>query len=147
MKIREAKVEDIDSLCELLKELFTLEEEFCFDEALHKEGLKKIIEDPKIGVILLVEVDKKVVAMLNLLYTISTALGSKVAILEDMVVLEEFRAKGFGSKLIDFAKEYGKKDGCKRVTLLTDSINYKAQEFYKKSGFTKSKMVAYRAFL
>ena len=85
--------------------------------------------------------------MINLLFTESTALGSKVAILEDMVVLAKFRGEGIGSKLIDYAISEVKKEGCKRITLLTDIENTKAQAFYQKKGFVKSKMTPYRLLL
>ena len=85
--------------------------------------------------------------MINLLFTESTALGSKVAILEDMVVLSKSRSEGIGSKLIDYAISEAKKGGCKRITLLADIENTKAQSFYKKKGFVKSKMMPYRLLL
>ena len=41
--------------------------------------------------------------MINLLFTKSTALGAKVAILEDKAVLSKSRGEGIGYKLTDFA--------------------------------------------
>ena len=49
-----------------------------------------------------------------------------------MVVLSKSRGEGIGSKLIDFAISEAKKEGCKRITLLTDIENTKAQSFYQK---------------
>jgi hypothetical protein len=40
-----------------------------------------------------------------------------------------------------------KKEGCKRITLLTDIENTKAQSFYQRKGFVKSKMTPYRLLL
>jgi GNAT superfamily N-acetyltransferase len=106
-----------------------------------------IILDPKIGIILVARDNEKIIGMINLLFTESTALGSKVAILEDMVVLSKFRGEGIGSQLIDYAIYEAKKEGCKRITLLTDIGNTKAQSFYQKNGFVKSKMTPYRLLL
>ena len=47
-------------------------------------------------------IEEKVVAMVNILYTISTALGNKVAIFEDFIVDISHRNQGIGEKLIDF---------------------------------------------
>jgi len=82
--------------------------------------------------------------MVNILYTISTAYGTKVALLEDMIVNKNFRGQGVGSSLIKFVLKKLKKQGCTRVTLLTDEDNIKAHHFYKKQGFTKSSMVVFR---
>lgn len=38
--------------------------------------------------------------MVSLLYSISTALGGKVAILEDMIINKNYRNKGFGKQII-----------------------------------------------
>jgi GNAT superfamily N-acetyltransferase len=109
--------------------------------------LSKIILDPKIGIILIAKDDDKILGMVNLLFTESTALGSKVALLEDMVILSSSRGRGIGSQLIDYAISEAKKVGCKRITLLTDIENTKAQSFYQKKGFVKSKMTPYRLLL
>lgn len=135
MKFRIAKIEDIKNLCKLLTELFSLEKEFTPNEKLQEDALKTIIEDEEIGHILVCELDGKIVAMVNILYSISTALGSRVALLEDMIVSNEYRNQNIGSKLLEFAKNFAKIQGCKRITLLTDSDNFKAHKFYEKHNF------------
>ena len=82
--------------------------------------------------------------MVNLLYTVSTALGSRVAILEDMVVSPKIRGQNVGSSLIEYALDYARKQGCQRITLLTDSDNIAAHRFYERHGFSRSTMVPFR---
>ncbi len=147
MKFRIAKEEDIKSLLKLLNELFSLEKEFIPNETLQIKALETIIKDEKVGHIIVCEVENKIVAMVNLLYSISTALGNRVVILEDMIVSSEARDKKVGSKLLDFAKEFAKSKGIKRITLLTDDDNFKAHRFYEKNGFKKSSMIVFRSFL
>ena len=147
MKLTKAIQSDIPELVELLRTLFEQEAEFEPNPEAQRKALIKIIFDPKIGTILLARNDEKILGMINLLFTESTALGAKVAILEDMVVLPTFRGEGIGSQLIDYAIGESKKEGCKRITLLTDIENIKAQSFYQKKGFVKSKMTPYRLFL
>lgn len=141
---RAAKVEDIKELCRLLNELFTQEAEFTPDEAVQERALREIISDKSIGEIFVALQDGEIVAMVNLLYTISTALGAKVAILEDMIVDKRYRGQDIGSSLMEFALECIKAKGCKRVTLLSDSYNFKAHKFYEKQGFVKSAMIPFR---
>lgn len=144
---RVAKTEDIPVLCELLWELFSQEVEFTPNKRSQEKALKKIIEDENIGDIFVAVKENKVIAMVNILYTISTALGEKVAILEDMVVFKEFKNQKIGSNLIEFTLDYFKKNSFKRVTLLTDSDNFNAHNFYKKHEFTESSMIVFRKSL
>jgi GNAT superfamily N-acetyltransferase len=85
--------------------------------------------------------------MVNLLYTVSTALGDRVALLEDMVVSPNVRGSGVGSRLLEQAIQLARLDGCKRITLLTDRANEPAQRFYQKHGFVSSVMVPLRLSL
>ncbi|MGE0051168.1 MAG: GNAT family N-acetyltransferase [Arcobacter sp.] len=147
MRFRVAKEEDIKSLSKLLKELFSLEKEFVPNEALQIKALETIIKDEEVGHIIVCEIENEIVAMVNLLYSISTALGNRVVILEDMIVSSKCRDKNIGSKLLDFAKEFAKSQGIKRITLLTDNDNFKAHKFYEKNGFKKSSMIVFRTFL
>ena len=147
MKLIKATHSDIPELVELLKSLFEQEAEFEPNSETQSKALSKIILDPKIGIILIAKEDDKILAMVNLLFTESTALGSKVALLEDMIVLSSSRGRGIGSQLIDYGISEAKKAGCKRITLLTDIENTKAQSFYQKKGFVKSKMTPYRLLL
>ncbi|MDZ7820009.1 MAG: GNAT family N-acetyltransferase [Aliarcobacter sp.] len=144
MEIKVATINDIMPLCELLNELFSMEKEFIVNKELQIKGLKKILENNSIGNIIVATKDKKIIAMVNLLYTISTALGAKVAILEDMIVSKDFQNQNIGSTLLEFAKTFAKEIGCKRITLLTDNDNFKAHTFYEKNGFEKSSMIPFR---
>ena len=147
MKLIKATHSDIPELVELLNSLFEQEAEFEPNSEIQSKALSKIILDPKIGIILIAKEDDKILGLVNLLFTESTALGSKVALLEDMVVLSSSRGRGLGSQLIDYAISEAKKANCKRITLLTDIKNTKAQSFYQKKGFVKSKMTPYRLLL
>lgn len=147
ISFRKAEIEDIAVLCELLWELFSQEVEFTPNKETQEKALKKIIEDKSIGDIFVAVKENKVIAMVNVLYTISTALGEKVAILEDMVVSQNYKNQKIGSSLIEFTLDYLKKNSFKRVTLLTDSDNFNAHNFYKKHEFTKSSMIVFRKSL
>jgi GNAT superfamily N-acetyltransferase len=82
--------------------------------------------------------------MVSLLYSISTALGGKVAILEDMVIAEGFRRSGYGKQLLQEAITFAKLRNCLRITLLTDFDNETAIRFYQQTGFNLSKMTPLR---
>lgn len=140
----QASVADIPALSELLSVLFAQEVEFQPDTAAQCKGLSAIISNPDLGAILLVREGPNILAMVNLLFTVSTAIGERVALLEDMVVSPCARGSGVGSNLINHAMDFARLHGVKRVTLLTDRENTAAQRFYAKHGFSPSTMVALR---
>ena len=144
LAFRVASLEDIDILCELLFELFSQEVEFTPNKEVQQKALKTIILNENIGDIYVATINEKVVAMVNILYTISTALGNQVAIFEDFIVDKNYRNQGIGENLIDFVFEDLKAKNFSRITLLTDNDNFKAHKFYEKKGFVKSSMVPFR---
>lgn len=144
MKFELASLTDIPALCHLLDLLFEQEKEFKPALAAQMLGLELIIKNPNIGTIIVARDNGELIGMVNILYSVSTALGARVAMLEDMVVTNSVRDCGVGSKLLTFALEYAKEQGCKRITLLTDYDNEAAHRFYQKHGFSRSSMVVFR---
>jgi GNAT superfamily N-acetyltransferase len=147
LRISLAQAEDVPALCELLKILFSQEAEFTPDVEAQRRGLSRIIASPDIGAILVASDDKRIIGVVNLLYTISTALGERVALLEDMVVSPDARGSGVGSMLLQEAITFARSSGCKRITLLTDRNNESAQRFYQQHGFAMSGMIPLRLLL
>jgi ribosomal protein S18 acetylase RimI-like enzyme len=145
--ISRATESDIPDLVKLLNVLFRQEKEFEENAELESKGLHAIIADPKTGVIIVAKQDQKIVGMVNLLFTQSTALGARVAILEDMIVSITSRAKGVGSKLMSRGIQLAKEQGCARITLLVDRDNQQAQDFYEHFGFKASSMIPYRLMI
>jgi len=85
--------------------------------------------------------------LLGVLFLPSTALGGRVALLEDMVVRPDARGGGAGSRLLAAAAEFARSAGCLRITLLTDAHNTAAQRFYGRHGFARSAMIPMRLLL
>ena len=131
MEIRSATLDDVPNLCALLKLLFEQEDEFSANYLHQESGLKLILENPFYGQIIVGSVEGEIVGMANLLYTVSTFMGKKVAILEDMVVSPEHRREGFGNLILNAAILHAHDAGCGRITLLTDSANHSAIKFYE----------------
>ena len=146
-EINLATVSDTPALSALLSILFTQEAEFQPDTVAQQRGLNAILSDPALGEILVARQNGQIVGMVNVLYSISTALGARVALLEDMVVAPAMRGSGLGSQLLAAAIKHAKQRGCLRITLLTDADNYAAQAFYQKQGFEKSSMIPLRCNL
>ncbi len=139
-----ARERDVDALIGLLNQLFEQETQFQTDESRERAGLLQIICNPSIGHILVARENQVPVGMVSLLYTVSTARGSKVALLEDFIVDAAQRNNGFGHALLDAAIAHAKKEGCTRVALLTSEDNFRAHALYRKKGFQSYGMTPMR---
>ena len=145
--IRTATENDVARCAELLEILFSQEHEFTVNAVAQSSALSMIFRNPELGRIFVAEIDGVIQGMVMLLFTVSTFLGRKVALLEDMVVAPAWRGKGVGTQLIDHTMDFARREGFGRITLLTDRDNEAAQQFYQAQGFSKSEMVVFRKHL
>ncbi|HET7833850.1 MAG TPA: GNAT family N-acetyltransferase [Gallionella sp.] len=146
-KIHSATLADIPQLCTLLAILFTQEADFEPDAAKQSAAMCQIIAHPETGHILVLRESTDIIGMVNLLFTVSTACGGKVALLEDMIIHPAHRHDGLGSKLLRAAIELARSENCLRLTLLTDRANDAAIRFYQRHGFGISTMLPLRLTL
>ena len=145
--IEPAISEDLDELSSLLGELFSEESDFRPDKEKQLHGLRLIFEQPNRGRVFVLRRDRSIVGMINLLFTISTAEGGFVILLEDLVVHKEYRSHGYGSMLLDYAIEFARQKNFRRITLLTDRPELRSQSFFRKHGFYESPMLPMRLLL
>jgi len=143
-RIEPATLEDMPQLVELLSALFSLEEDFVPDPKKQEQGVRLILEQPSRGRIFVLRTDHMAVGMANLLFTISTAEGGLVVLLEDVIVHPEHRGQGYGGQLLDYVIQFAREKGFKRITLLTDRISAESQSFFQKHGFKFSSMIPMR---
>ncbi|HKB60528.1 MAG TPA: GNAT family N-acetyltransferase [Gallionellaceae bacterium] len=146
-QITPASPADIPRLCELLTMLFALEADFAPAPEKQAAGLREIIAHPEAGRILVLREGDAIIGMANLLFTISTACGGKVCMLEDVIVRPEQRGDGLGTALLEVAIAVAQQEGCLRITLLTDRANDGAIRFYQRNGFALSEMIPLRKLL
>ncbi|MBT8445584.1 MAG: GNAT family N-acetyltransferase [Gammaproteobacteria bacterium] len=146
IKVRRAVREDVDAMADLLALLFAQEAEFTPDHEAQSAALANIVSNADQGFALVAEGDGDYLGMVSILYTLSTALGGRVGILEDMIVAPAARGARVGEALLERAIAMATDEGCLRVTLLTDADNDQAQRFYERHGFSASAMRVFRRF-
>lgn len=135
---------DLPALADLLYELFTLEADFKPEREKQLRGLKLILDTPQLGRLFVLRVDGQIAGMANALVTVSTAQGTRVLLLEDVIVSSRHRAAGLGRQLVEHVCAWAKSEGMTRVTLLADKDNAPALAFYDRLGFAGSAMVVRR---
>src|SRR5438552_18239784 len=130
--IEPATEADLAELSEMLGGLFAQERAFRPDKEKQLRGLRLIFEPPSRGRVFVLRRDGAIVGMINLLFTISTAEGGPVLLLEDLVIHKEHQGHGYGSKLLQHAIDFAKQKNLLRITLLTDRPENVAQAFFRK---------------
>ena len=87
------------------------------------------------------------VGMVSMQVLISTAQGSKVGTIEDMIVSKDFRGRGIGKQLLNQMAIYAQEIGLTRLQLLADVENTPALEFYDKNNWQYTGMIALKKFI
>lgn len=139
IEISQAGHGDLDQLADLLAELFALESDFHPDREKQLRGLRLILDNPALGRLFVLRDQGRVAGMANALITVS-----RVALLEDVIIHNEYRGKGLGRRLVEHILAWAKAEGMARVTLLADRDNKVALDFYRKLGFEHSHMAVLR---
>lgn len=133
MKIRKATRNDVSSILGLIKELADFEkapnEVIVTEETLLKDGFS---EQPLYYTIV-GEVDNQIVGMALYFYKYSTWKG-KVMHLEDLIVKQSERGKGYGRILLNEIIAIAKEEDLKRIDWQVLDWNEPAVKFYESIG-------------
>lgn len=145
MKIRAAKKKDINDLTDLLKQLFSIEEDFIFDGVKQKKGLGLLLDSDR-AMILVAEESGAVIGMVTGQLVISTAEGELSLLIEDMIVNRQQRGKGVGRKLLQVMADWANQRGAHRMQLLADLNNHRAFSFYERAGWDRTSLLCLRKY-
>ena len=139
IKIRNAHSDDIGVMAGLLLELFLIEDDFTIDVEKQIQGLELLLETDNCRV-LVAEILGQVIGMITMQSLVSTAMGERVGLIEDMIVSHEFRRIGVGRLLLNTMIENANSLGYGRIALGADRRNESAIAFYQTFGFETSNM-------
>jgi GNAT superfamily N-acetyltransferase len=146
-RVEMATLDDLAALTELVMDLFSISGDFKPERSIQERGLRLILEQPSRGRIAVLRNDDQIFGMVNMLFTISTARGGFVILLEDVVIHPHHRGQGYGSMLLDYVSDFAKQKKFLRITILTDKISAESQEFFRKQGFEYSNMIPMRRLI
>jgi ribosomal protein S18 acetylase RimI-like enzyme len=97
----------------------------------------------KEGVVLVAEQGTRIVGFAALYFSFSTELADKIAILNDIHVVEEVRGAGAGSVLFDACRSLAKENGFAYLTWQVTRDNQQAQRFFERMGAVRQDWVSY----
>ena len=69
------------------------------------------------------------------------------AFIENVVTSKEYRKKGYGTAVLNYAKEIAIKENCYKIMLLTGSKRESTLNFYKKAGYNCNDKTAFIMWL
>ncbi len=148
MRIEPACDSDVPTLVALLAGLFALEADFEPDAVRQARGLGMLLARPAHAVILVARsADHGAVGMVTAQLVVSSAEGALSAWIEDVVVRPDHRGRGIGRALIDAVLEWSRGRGATRAQLLADRSNVPALAFYRRLGWSPTRLDAHRIFL
>lgn len=141
MKLRKATIKDVDKVVEL-----------CHQYDLHEHRLDKRVEVTPLKeyrkgladmlrkgerTFLLFEDDSRAVGFID--YGIQIRNKIKMGTLNDIFIINKYRGRGLGTRLIHHVLDKMRKENCKYVKSGVRSKNIKAQELWIKEGFKINK--------
>jgi len=136
-EVRVARIEDALALCGLYSELANgRAEAMPADEDVTREFLTEIASIPSRHLLVAEVEEQQIAGTLDLLVVRNvTHQGRPWAIVENMVVSEQYRRRGIGAALIVEALERAKQAHCYKVQLLSAKYRVEAHDFYRSLGF------------
>lgn len=142
IEIVKATESDFETMANLLALLFAIESDFEINFEKQYAGIAALHKDDRSD-LLVAKDGEKVVGMITMQRLISSAEGSFVGQIEDLVVDEAYRKMGIGSRLINKMRSLAMEHGYKRIQLAADIENKNALAFYNRRGFKKTHLNVY----
>lgn len=131
MIFREINVDDFKIYKNLLNQL-TIVDDFSKDE------FKNYLKDTKFKKTFMMIINNNIVGTGSIIIEKKISRNFKsVSHIEDVVIDKKYRGKGYGKKLIEFFKEYSKKNNCYKIIL---NCELKNKIFYEKNDFVNKNL-------
>ncbi len=124
ISLKLASEEDIEALTRVGASLFDFE--------IKNYRLLEFLEDPRHHLVIALH-DRNVIGMASGIHYIHPDKDPELFI-NELGVLEQYRGKGLGRKLIKSLVAHGKEIGCKAAWVITDSSNKAAKKTYMAAG-------------
>ncbi|MNY27570.1 Acetyltransferase (GNAT) family protein [compost metagenome] len=133
--VREAVSSDIPQLKTLMLAYIVDFYQYRQPEDEKLDALIHELLEQKVGIQFVAETeDGALVGFATLYFSFSTLRASKIAIMNDLFVVEAERGQGAAAKLFAACKGYGARHGYAKLTWETAPDNLRAQAFYAKMG-------------
>jgi ribosomal protein S18 acetylase RimI-like enzyme len=136
VRLRPATDDDLELLTVFMRQLREDDpEEGAFDETRCVPAMRRLIVDPKLGRVWLIEVAAQPAGYAVLTLGYSIEFGGVAAFVDELFVAREFRGRGVGTRALELmVAEAGNLDVAILLLEVTHS-NDRAKRLYRKAGF------------
>lgn len=136
--IEAISAKNIDGVLPLIREYQTFYKVEAIDEQNNKRFFSQFGENSDKGCLFAYRKQSKLIGFATVYFSYSSTITSKVAVLNDLYTIEEFRGQGVGTALIKHCEIFGKSKGAVRLQWVTAPDNVIAQSVYKALGAKQS---------
>ena len=135
--VRGAGSRDLEVLLPMV-EAFQQFERIPFDAAAARRSLGTLLEDPRLGHVLLAEDGGRPVGYAILTFGYDLEFGGMDAYLTDLFLIEEVRGDGLGRWLLAEVERAAQERGVQALHLMVAPQNQRAHHLYHRAGFQVS---------
>jgi ribosomal protein S18 acetylase RimI-like enzyme len=141
--IRQPLVEDTSRLKELMIQYIVGFYKFREPDDAKLNELIHVLLEQREGIQFVAESEGKLVGFATLYFSYSTLRATKIAVMNDLFVIEEFRGQGAAAKLFAACKGYAARNRYANMSWTTAKDNLRAQRFYEKMGGERGDWLTY----
>lgn len=149
--LRRCRKEDRDCFVGLNREfmLYEYEEGNAWENPLEGDleaDFEQALNSP-CTLLFVIEEEDEVVGFMNVQCFYSFWAHGKVLFLDDFFLAEGGRGKGYGRKALGQLEDFGRKEGYRRIQLLSEKTNPRAVDFYRKNHYKEQELHLFIKYL
>ncbi len=134
MQITVMQQSEIETAAELVRSFYT-EFGFPFDPVIIRSCLEELSASPDLGRLFFLQHDEKTVGFILITFGFSLEYHGRDAFIDELFVLPEFRNRGLGAAVIEYAVQFCKSEGIKAIHLEVRNNNPSALRLYRRLNF------------
>jgi ribosomal protein S18 acetylase RimI-like enzyme len=142
VSVRGASKSDVPLLLDMMED-FNAFEKIPWTREAGEAPLRKLLADPRIGVVGIIEDGAEVVGYFVLAWGFDLEWGGRDAFLTELFLVERARGRGLGKSALERAEAFAERHGALAMHLLVRHENGPARRLYERAGF----VVPPRAFM
>jgi ribosomal protein S18 acetylase RimI-like enzyme len=134
VSFRHPEEESIEEVIGLMSEFYKFFN-YPFDETLTRENLVLLINNKHLGRISTIWADNSLIGYLVLGFGFSFEYKGVDAFVDELFLIEEYRNRGIGGKVMDYIQELATASGIKVIHLEVEKDNTVGERLYLQKGF------------
>jgi ribosomal protein S18 acetylase RimI-like enzyme len=132
--IRPALSSDLEAVLALHRDFFA-EEGYPFREEESRGNLARLLEEPGLGRVLVMDEDGRVIGYLVLTFGFSLEFGGRDGLVDELYVSPGHRGRGLGTRALEAAEAACREQGIRALHLMVERSKDGAQALYRRVGF------------